>query len=103
MHITIQGSGKYFAWGVKFRMVIMGLRKIFCISFIVSSLMAFGAGIILHDWLVAVLVVFVVMMPSIHVAFNKSRPLIAGGYGGAVAGLGIALLFIFFGPIKFYA
>lgn len=88
---------------VKFRTVIMGLRKIFWTSFIVSSLVTFGAGILLHDWLVAVLVAFVVMALFIHMAFNKKRPVIAGGYGGAVVGLGTALLFIFFGPVQFYA
>lgn len=61
----------------------MGLRKIFWTSFIVSSLVTFGAGILLHDWLAAALVAFVVMALFIHIAFNKNLPVIAGGCNGA--------------------
>lgn len=62
----------------------------------------FGLGIVLHNWLAAILVIFVCMAFSISVAFNKNKPLIAGTYGGVVTGTGLSLLFLLFGPIQFY-
>ncbi|WP_045857956.1 hypothetical protein [Teredinibacter purpureus] len=77
-------------------------KKEFWLSFIVLLLVMFSTGVALHDWLAAILVVFVTMSFAIGVAFNKDKPRMAGAYGGAVAGLGISLLFLFFGPIQFY-
>ena len=76
--------------------------KAFWIPFLASSLVMLGVGVSLHDWLAALLIVFICLALSIGVAFNKCRPRIAGAYGGAVTGLGLSLLFLFFGPIQFY-
>ena len=80
----------------------MPMCKKFWLSFAASCFLLACIGIALHDWLVAVLVVFVLMALSVHVAFNKKYPAIAGSYGGAVVGLGLALAFLFFGPLAFY-
>ena len=74
----------------------------FWVPFLAASLVMFGLGIVLHTWLAVILVIFVCMALSISVAFNKKRPSIAGAYGGAVTGMGLSLLFLFFGPIQFY-
>lgn len=81
----------------------MNDRKKFWIFFIISSFAACAVGFALYDWLVAILLVFVVLVLFINIAFNKKNPALAGAYGGLVSGLGVSLLFIFFGPVQFYA
>lgn len=80
----------------------MPARKKFWLSFAASCLLLACIGVALNGWLVAVLAVFVLMALSIQVAFNKAYPAIAGAYGGAVVGLGLALVFMLFGPVAFY-
>ncbi|WP_028886840.1 hypothetical protein [Teredinibacter turnerae] len=81
----------------------MSDRKKFWIYFVISSFVACGVGVALYDWMAAVLLVFVVLVLFINIAFNKKNPALAGAYGGLVTGLGVSLLFIFFGPVQFYA
>lgn len=67
----------------------------------VVSPIVFAIGIILHDWLVALFVAFFLVAWS-PVIFKTDEQRGLGVYCGIILGLGLAIAFIVFGPVKFY-
>ncbi|WP_415890958.1 hypothetical protein ACMXYV_06610 [Neptuniibacter sp. SY11_33] len=70
-------------------------------SFLITSLIVFTIGVILHDWLVGLFLAFFFVAWS-PVIFKKEEQRGLGIYCGILLGLGLAIAFVVFGPITFY-